>query len=156
VTYKPGTILFIENFIFKDGVEKDTGKYIIVLGNFKKKSVIISITTSQDHVPYRLKTRQCIHEKNMNIHVYYFPVGREICSNGYGFPKSTYIYLNGGHIQDYDLNRLEKEIQNGKVNEKGVLSKENLIELLYCIIKSPQVAKKFITIIEKMLKYLIE
>ena len=154
MSYSHGTILHIENFRFRDGVEKDTGKFIIVLTDFDDNTLIISITTSQDHVPSYIEKKRCIHEKSIRFHVYIFPKDKKICDNDFSFPKETYIYLTGSHVQEYDISRLETEFKDGKVKNLGTLKKDELLELIYCVYCSPMIKNKFKPVLESLIEQL--
>lgn len=154
MNYRTGSILHIDKYIFPDGEIKDTGKFMIVLAEMEACSIMVSITTSQDYIPDKLKVKRCIHEENMRIHAYCFPKNEEICENGFSFKKDTYIYLDGGHVYQYDKNNFTKLYKKEQIELQGILTKDELINLVYCVYNSPNVKRKFKPILEQLLENL--
>lgn len=113
-----GTILLYYSFIFDDGFTKD--KYFIILNNPGPDELIVTcITTSQ---PNDRPDRDGCHHKD-NLYV--------LNANYDYFPKKTWIQFYS--VFKFGQARFKKLIQNGDVEEKGILRPKTIKALINCI-----------------------
>ena len=76
--FENGNILHITKYQFDNGEIKNTGKFLIVILNERNRTIVASLTSSQDHVPDVIKKSGCININQMSISCYFFSKGKEI------------------------------------------------------------------------------
>lgn len=141
--FNEGNILYFEPFYFQDKPEYKQ-KYFIVLKHFDNKIILASLPTSKDSVPsYIDKQHGCIEEFSINFNCYYFSPNIKICTNGFSFPKETYIY--GFRLQDFDIGTflLQEKLGKTTITLKGCLTTTKYESILYCLKNSGAIKKKY-------------
>ena len=148
--FENGQIIHIENYEFDNGDIKNTGKFLIVILNQEGKTIIASLTSSQNYVPDNLKKTGCVNDKTKQISCYFFPKSINITANNFFFPKDTFIYFHH-NVFKKEINHLLKKYQN-KITEKGKLIDKQYQDLIYCIYKSQFTKRGIRRILEKHLE----
>ncbi|MBP5371193.1 MAG: hypothetical protein J6Y55_04635 [Bacteroidales bacterium] len=141
--FEKGSILYFSPFIFDNG-NAPKNKYFLVLQCTEQNVILASLPTSQDHVPTMLeKTHGCINQSDINFNCYLFEKGRVVCTNGFSFPKETYVY--GFRLQLFDLYVFAVQENNDetKIEVKGCLSEEEYNAVILCLKNSSSVKRKF-------------
>ncbi|MCU0433597.1 MAG: hypothetical protein MUC87_09110 [Bacteroidia bacterium] len=136
--FLPRRILYIRNFDFGDE-HAERNKYLIVLHKVDDTYILVSLTTSKDHIPERLiqTEKRCLREAENNIHSYIFPKEKVVGNNGFSFPRNTFIDINKSQVFQKELSHLAvKYIDSGLTEEKDSLNEEEYHNLLYCISKA--------------------
>lgn len=134
----PGKILYIHNYDFGEE-HAERNKYLIVLHKVDDTYILVSLTTSKDHIPDRLLAtgNLCLREDENNIHSYFFPSEKVIGTNGFSFPRNTFIDINKSQVfQKETIYLTDKYVVSGLTEEKDVLTQEEYHNLLYCISKA--------------------
>lgn len=150
----PSKILYISDYDFGDE-HPLRNKFIVVVHNIDQKVVLVSLTTSQCHIPEDLIKEGCIQEADRMIHSFYFPKDKVIAENGFCFEKDTFIDINRHQVFEREIEHLNaKYIETGKTEEKCTLLPEFYLELLYCIYKSKFIPKKTKLSIEPVIEEL--
>lgn len=143
--YAVGTILYIENFRFKDGGGV-RNKYFLILSNLDNKTIVASLPTSQDYIPpYRQIVHGCINNDPDQINCYKFSSGREVCENGFSFEKDT--YMHGSQIEIYELSSIRN---HENISFVGKLFETEMRRIYKCFTRSSSVKKKIIRILERL------
>lgn len=145
-----GSILYFSPFIFDNG-DNPKNKYFLVLQCTEQNVILASLPTSQDHVPASLdKTHGCINRSDINFNCYLFEKNRVICTNGFSFPKETYVY--GFRLQLFDLYVFSVQECNNetKIELKGTLLESEYNALIECLRDSTSVKRKYKTMLKEM------
>lgn len=139
-----GTILFFDPFYFKNG-NASKAKYFIVLKIIEDKIILASLPSSQDFVPNYVDktTAECIEIPEANFNCYLFAAGKVIASNGWAFPKNTFVY--GQQIDVYETETLEEiyPIEGVDYEIKGEITKAVFDAMMLCFKNSASVKRKF-------------
>lgn len=135
-------------FYFKDGTApKD--KYFLVLKNIGNQTVIASLPSGQNYVPFPDKNvaHGCIDIQELNYKCYCIESGVQITNKGFSFPKNTFLY--GRWVDDFELDILEETytIENVDYEDLGKISTEMYQDILKCLENSSQIKRKFKTLI---------
>ena len=141
--FEKGSILYFSPFIFSNG-DEPKNKYFLVLHCDEQNLILASLPTSQDHVPGSLEKKHgCINQSDINFNCYLFEIGRVVCSNGFSFPKETYVY--GFRLQLFDLYVFCVQECNDetKIEVKGRLLDEEYNALVQCLKNSTSVKRKY-------------
>ena len=149
----PQRILYIKNFDFGEAYA-ERNKYLIVLHKVDESYLLVSLTTSKDHIPERLLTtgNTCLREDENNIHSYVFPAHKVIGNNGFSFSRNTFIDINKSQVFKKEIIYFtEKYIESGLTEEKDILTAEEYHNLLYCISKARHIPIGIKKQIEKIL-----
>lgn len=89
---KSKDILYFTPYIFDNGTPSKP-KYFIVLHVDASEVILATLPTSKDHVPNQIiKKHGCINNPAMMFNCYYFEKERAVCTNGFAFPRDTYVY----------------------------------------------------------------
>lgn len=138
-----GAILYFSPFYFSNG-DSPKNKYFLVLHCDNQNVILASLPTSQDHVPNTIEKKHgCIDNGEINFNCYYFESGRVVCSNGYSFPKATYVY--GFRLQQFELATFIVQECNNKtvIDIKGYLLENELKAIKNCLKNSSSVKHKY-------------
>lgn len=127
-------ILYILRYDFENG-EPIKPRYLVVINNDGSTSIVISVITSQDHVPERLMKHGCIEEKESNIHCHVFLKDNKIGEKGFSFPLNSFIYITSSSVFPADTKKLREKYQE-KIEIKDCLTSPEFNNLISCIYKS--------------------
>ena len=144
--FQPSKVLRISNFIFEGDYEA-RDKYIIVLQIVDKEpnTLLLSFTTTKQHLPDSLLNFGCVRQTENNIHSFYLPLNTIISDCGYSFPEETFIDINRRQVSTRDIADLNlRYVETGKIEEVCTLSKNMFIEILYCLSKCNFLPNKII------------
>lgn len=101
--YLSGSIIYFTQFYFNNGKSAPKNKYFIVLCHENEDLIVASLPSSQDYIPaYAQKDHGCIDIPEGGFNCYHFSTTKTVTTNGWSFPKPTYIYANW--IDTYHLN----------------------------------------------------
>lgn len=142
--FEEGKVLYFDPFYFKDKVSGQKPKYYIVLKKFEAEVVLATLPTSKDFVPRTIeKVHGCMDYPKINFNCYYFAVGHEVCTNGFGFPAETYVY--GYRLQKHSVADFVKQVTDGEtvITEKGQLTAEEYKAIVDCLKESPTVKRVY-------------
>lgn len=132
------SIIHILNFDFENN-QPLKNRYFIVLENDGQNSLMLSVITSQDHVPDDLQRHGCIIDEGKNIHCYLFEQNKVIGEKGFSFKKKSFIYINSSSIRNADLAKLR--VLYGTIQEKDIILINEYEEVINCIYKSKFIAR---------------
>lgn len=145
--YKEGQLLRFDPFIFKNGA-KPKAKYFLVLAIQDESMLLVSLPTSQDHVPADLEHLSgCINDDARCFNAYVFDEGKPVAVNEAGeefsFPKRTYVY--GEQLDTYVVSSMDEmaNLPEVKVEDKGMLLNHLLIDLKNCLKNSSRVKRGY-------------
>jgi len=127
-------ILYILRYDFKNG-EPIKPRYLIVIDNDDTTSIIITVITSQDHIPDRLMKHGCIEEVESNIHCHVFLKDCVVGEKGFCFPLNSFIYISSSSVFPADSSKLREKYLD-KIEVKDCMSIFEFRSLIYCIYKS--------------------
>ena len=145
--YREGQLLRFDPFIFKNGA-KPKAKYFLVLSIQDTSMLLVSLPTSQDHVPASIEHLSgCINDDAACFNAYAFNAGAPVAVNDKGvefaFPKRTYIY--GEQLDTYVIMSMDAMAARPEVNmeDKGILKDNILADLKNCLKNSSRVKRGF-------------
>lgn len=145
--YKEGQLLRFDPFIFKNGA-KPKAKYFLVLAIQDESLLLVSLPTSQDHVPADLEHLSgCINDDARCFNAYIFDAGKPVAVNEIGeefsFPKRTYVY--GEQLDTYVVSSMDEmaSLPEVRVEDKGMLLDHLLKDLKNCLKNSSRVKRGF-------------
>lgn len=138
-----GSIIHIENFVFKNGSSKN--KYFIVLSNTDDNALtLLSITTSNESGFYFnseeiIIQHGAIKDADGNVMMYCIPKDVVVgTNNGFKFPKDTFF------IARYCFAELDcEQMHKYSIAIKDEISKEELNNLVYTLYRSPHTSNEF-------------
>jgi len=149
--FSVGEIIHVPKYLFKDGTEKETGKFLVILTITEKQTVLVNLTTTQKVELFENSTGGCYQIDGHRIG-FHFRKGEPIFTNGSFFQKDTYL-IPTGQILEHPINYLTTKYPD--ISSKGILKKELFIEVLYCLIKTGFVSKRNVLLLEKQLDELM-
>jgi len=132
--YSSKNIIHIVNYDFGNG-QPIKNRYFVILDKDEDSSIVLSVITSQDHIPDALLKHGCIQEQANNIHCYSFTKGKVVGENGFSFGKNSFIYINASSVFNAASAKLTA-IYNNAVEAKDVMLTKEYEDLVYCIYKS--------------------
>lgn len=132
--YTKKNIVYVLRYDFENG-EPIKPRYLIVIDNDDNSSLVLSVITSQNHVPDDLIKHGCVIEQESNIHCHVFLKENEIGEAGFKFPLDSFIYVSSSNIFNVDPEKLKLKYDD-KSEVKDCLTNEEFSELIYCIYKS--------------------
>lgn len=140
-----GTIIYFTPFYFLDGKAAPRNKYFIILGYDQAGAFIVaSLPSSVDHVPESvMQEHGCTQLPEAMFSVYIFESGRPITTKGWGFPLTTYVYINW--INQFEA-RIFKDIYvvpDIDYQVVGRLTKDEFEALRMCALTSSALKKRF-------------
>ena len=141
--FEKGSILYFSPFVFDNG-DNPKNKYFLVLQSTEQNVILASLPTSQDHVPASLERKHgCINRSDINFNCYLFEKGRVVCTNGFSFPKETYVY--GFRLQLFDLYVFTVQECNNEtsIEVKGRLLESEYNAVVSCLKNSTSVKRKY-------------
>lgn len=136
-------IIYFDPFYFKNG-NTAKPKYFVVLKHLDKKSVIASLPTRKDTIPFGENIAYgCLELPDININCFILPKDLVITECGKSFDFKTYLY--GHQIDEYDIDLLEEIYPNEGSDYKiwGKFKSEIFSELINCFKNSKSVKRKF-------------
>lgn len=103
--YLPGELIKFSPFVFKNG-NQPKPKYCIVLGQLDDKVMIVSLPTSQDHVPSDvLVERGCVDIPERGVNAFVLTPSDQVTSS-FRFPRPTFVY--GEQVDEYEQKYLDE------------------------------------------------
>lgn len=103
--YLPGELIKFSPFVFKNG-NQPKPKYCIVLGQLDDKVMIVSLPTSQDHVPSDvLVERGCVDIPERGVNAFVLTPIDQVTSS-FRFPRPTFVY--GEQVDEYEQKYLDE------------------------------------------------
>lgn len=141
--FNEGTLLYFDPFIFKNGATPKR-KYFIVLRNTDNRILLASLPTSKDHIPSDIDIQSgCIEITERCINVFVFIAGYTITTNGFKFPKNTFVY--GANIDEYSIASFtrQQESKETTITEIGMLNQDLFNRLKKCLAESKMVKNRY-------------
>lgn len=138
-----GNIIYFDPFYFKNG-NSAKPKYFVVLKLLNGKSVIASLPTRKDTIPFKDNIeRGCLELPEINLNCFVFPKNVAITECGKSFTFKTYVY--GHQIDEYDITLLQESYPNEGSDYEiwGKMQSEIFIELIHCFKHSKSTKRKF-------------
>lgn len=139
---KEGSVVHIENYKLPEQVKN---KFFIVLFESKSDIWLLSMTTSKKYVSEDLIKHGRIIDRDFEY--YCFKANHQICTNEYSFPKDTFVKINRDNV----LSFTKENLDDFSFTIKGVLTREELIELLYAFYVSDKTINRIKNQIEPIL-----
>ncbi|MFA7272515.1 MAG: hypothetical protein WC044_01525 [Crocinitomicaceae bacterium] len=137
--YVKKNIVYVLRYDFGNG-EPIKPRYLIVIDNDNESSLVLSVVTSQNHIPDYLIKHGCILEPENRIHCHVFLKNEVIGEAGFKFPLDSFIYVNSSGIFDANSQLLQQKYSN--ISEvKDCLTNEEFSNLIYCIYKSAYIPR---------------
>jgi hypothetical protein len=147
MNYPPGTILYFTSFKFKNGGSAtrpaEKAKYFIVLRNMDGELVVACLPSSVDRIPEDLdQTHGCKQFTNGGFTAYLFEAERNITTNSWGFPLTTYVYPFG--VETYDKKVLSQQNPRFGADYQlmGRLVEPEFVGLVDCLRTSSDIKNK--------------
>jgi hypothetical protein len=104
--FEEGTIIYFNLFHFKNTASNSKPKYFIVIKQIGDTTILGSLPSSQKHLPHNLQsTYGCMNDPDSGIGCYAFQAGVSVATNGYAFPRDSYIY--GQHLDEYEIQNIK-------------------------------------------------
>jgi hypothetical protein len=138
-----GNIIYFDPFYFKNG-NTAKPKYFVVLKQSNNKSIIASLPTRKDTIPYSENIESgCLDLPDINLNCFVLPKNSAITECGKSFPFKTYLY--GHQIDEYDTELLKKTYPNEGSDYEiwGKMKNTIFAELIYCFKISKSVKRKY-------------
>ncbi len=142
------SIIYIFDYDFKNK-QKAKNRYFIILDKDKTSSIILTVITSQNHVPDAMLKHGCILQEESNIHCYSFGKEKVIGNKGFKFPKDSFIYINSTSVFKTEIPNLLREYPSIEI--KDIVLDSEYGELLYCIYKSKYLPRQIKRKLEEIL-----
>ena len=139
-----GTILHFPTFYFRNIGAEPTNKYFLVIKNIGDSAILISLPSSQKHLPDALKnTYGCMNVADSGIGCYAFKARHVIATNGFYFGKDTYLY--GAHLDEYEIENIVQRYPFPNIDYTivGTLIEDLLESIIDCFKSSPAVKNKY-------------
>ncbi len=106
--------------------------------------VLATLPTSKDFVPSTVeKVHGCMDRPEINFNCYYYPADYAVCTNGFGFPRETYVY--GYRLQMHKTADFSRLVAGGdtSISIKGCLTDEEYKAIVDCMKQSPAVKRVY-------------
>lgn len=136
-------VIFFDPFYFKNG-NTAKPKYFVVLKYSDNKSVIASLPTRKDTIPFAENIDNgCLELPDINLNCFVFPKDIEITECGKSFSFKTYLY--GHQIDEYDIKLLEQIYPNEGSDYEiwGKIKPEIFTALIKCFKNSKSVKRRY-------------
>ncbi len=136
-------IIYFDPFYFKNG-NTAKPKYFIVLKHIDNKSVVASLPTRKDSIPFRENIdKGCLELPEINLNCFILPKDIAITECNKSFSFKTYVY--GHQIDEYDINLLEEIYPNEGSDYEiwGKIKLEIFEDLINCFKSSKSVKRKY-------------
>ena len=136
-------VIYFDPFYFKNG-NTAKPKYFVVLKHIDKKSIIASLPTRKDTIPFGDNVDSgCLELPDINLNCFVLPKDVEITECGKSFTFKTYLY--GHQIDDYEIDLLDEIYPNEGSDYEiwGKLKPEIFTDLISCFKKSKSVKRKY-------------
>lgn len=142
--YTPGTLIYFDPFHFDDG-EDSKPKYFLVLKIFDNDTALLAtLPSSKDHLPSgQNHVHGCLEDALSCINCYVLEARRPVLTNGWAFPKTTFLY--GNWLTDFKINSLltTYAIEGVDYEIVGVFEPSELQGIINCFANSATVKRKY-------------
>lgn len=125
-------IILFDPFYFKNG-NTPKPKYFVVLKKLINVSIIASLPTRKNSIPYKENIEGgCLELPDINLNCFIIPQNIEVTEGGKYFEFKTYLY--GHQIEDYEISWLNVRYQNNGIDFEiwGRMKIEIFNELIQC------------------------
>jgi len=142
--YIEGNILYFTPFHFKGAKTQPKNKYFIVLKTIEDLTILVSLPSSQDHVPCEDEIEYgCIERPDKNFNCFVFSPDVIVTENNKSFPKKTFIY--GAYLDTHNIPHLYNKyrIEGMDYEVFGKLLPNVYEELINCLKNSKAVNNKY-------------
>jgi len=142
--FEEGQVLYFDPFHFNDAAGGQKPKYYIVLKKMADEMVLATLPTSKDFVPSAVeKVHGCLDRPEINFNCYYYPADYAVCTNGFGFPRETYVY--GYRLQTHKTADFARLVAGGdtSISVMGSLTHEEYKAIVDCMKQSPAVKRVY-------------
>lgn len=137
-----GLLLYITPFYFSNGTSKN--KYFIVLKKTENKVLLISLPTSQDHIPNSIEKKHgCINNAAMQVSCYYFSPQNTITDTGFSFPLETYLYAEQVNEISEENFANNYQFENIDYNVLGTINNIEFNAIIKCLTDSPTIKNRY-------------
>jgi len=151
--FEEKSLFYFNPFYFKDGT-KCKPKYFIVLKDLGDKSIVATLPSGQNYVPFPDKNLKagCIDLPELSFKCFCFLKDTPATHTDYCFPKDTFIY--GRWVEDYSLEilSLTYAVENVDYVKCGKINDDIFDEMLRCLKDSSQIKRKYKKLIEEWLR----
>lgn len=140
--YTPGKIIFFDPFFFKKGGSKP--KYFLVLKVIDDNTILVSLPSSQPHLPAaQIIQHGCLEIPESCINCYIFEANKPITKSGWSFHLNT--FLHGLWLDDFSITDLmaNYSIENVEYEIIGELTDNELKNVINCFANSSSVKRKY-------------
>lgn len=140
--YTPGKIIYFDPFFFKEGGSKP--KYFLVLKVIDDNVILASLPSSIEHLPAGMEIKHgCLEIPSACISCYIFEAKKPITTNGWFFPRNTFLYACW--LDDYHIPKLMEMYSIEKVEYEiiGEITKEELQNVIKCFAVSNTIKRRY-------------
>lgn len=148
--FKEGHVLYFNPFHFNDATGGQKPKYYIVLKKMDDEIVLATLPTSKDFIPTAIeKVHGCLDYPDINFNCYYYPADYAVCTNGFGFPRETYVY--GYRLQTHNTSDFASLVTGGEtsISMMGCLNQEEYKAIVDCMKQSPAVKRVYRNVLSR-------
>lgn len=141
--FKEGALLYFDPFLFKNGASPKR-KYFIVLHRTDDDILLASLPTSKDHIPSDEEIRYgCLESPERRISVFVFIARQAVATNGFAFPRNTFVY--GADLDEYraDVFLNQQETNKTQIIQMGILQPTVFADLKRCLSESKMVKNRY-------------
>ncbi|TAM95050.1 MAG: hypothetical protein EPN39_16010 [Chitinophagaceae bacterium] len=141
--FEERNVIYFDPFYFKNG-NTAKPKYFVVLKQSQNQSVIASLPTRKNTIPYNEDIESgCLELPDINLSCFVIPQSIEITECGKSFTSRTYMY--GHQIDDYEIALLQEIYQNEGSDYEiwGKMKLEIFNALINCFKSSKSVKRKY-------------
>jgi hypothetical protein len=129
---------------------------MIVLLQTASDSVVVTLTTSKDKVPFFHKGKRCVADDVNGVHFYFLPKDFKVGKNGFAFAEDTWIQVHRNLVTKSIKDLEQKYVVTNEASMICELLDDEYFNLLLCISKSkftPRGIKRdIIPVLEKFKK----
>lgn len=136
-------IIYFDPFYFKNG-NTAKPKYFVVLKHLDNRSIIASLPTRKDTIPFKQNIESgCLELPDINLNCFVISKEAAITECGKSFMFKTYLY--GHQIDEHDIKLLEETYPNEGSDYEiwGRMKTEIFVRLIECFKKSKSVKRKY-------------
>ena len=141
--YTPGKLIFFDPFFFKDG-SASKPKYFLVLKVINDEAILVSLPSSQSHLPADQEIKHgCLEIPDSGLNCYIFEANRPITKDGWSFKLNT--FLHGLWLDDFNISELKANysIENVDYEIIGELTDAELQNVINCFKNSTSVKRRY-------------
>lgn len=144
MNFPAGTIIYFTPFYFPNGKSTPKNKYFIVLHHDDAHWFLASLPTSVDRVPEGIAQRHgCVHLPKAMFAAYIFEPDKPVTNEGWGFPRTTYVYISWVERFDKRIFREVYVVEGVDYQVVGRLTQQEYQALIACALGSGELRNRY-------------